>query len=115
VEIGGKLLTCKICQCCEEPAQGRKSTTTTSATKELLIDSLKINLPLIVMMSAVNPWKPPQPPRCQPVVKKVFCACNVCISDISGKLLAEQAGGIFHPQDPTEYPRHFQSFRTAVG
>jgi hypothetical protein len=39
----------------------------------------------------------------------------VCISDISGKLAAERAGGIFHPQDATEYPRHFQSFRTAVG
>jgi hypothetical protein len=67
------------------------------------------------MMSAVNPWKPPQPPRRQPVVRKVFCAFNVCISDISGKLVAERAGGIFHPPNATEYPRHFQSFRTAVG
>jgi hypothetical protein len=66
------------------------------------------------MMSAVNPWKPPQPPRRQLVVTEVFCAFNVCISDISGKLLAEQACGIFHPQDPTEYPRHFQSFCTIV-
>jgi hypothetical protein len=55
-----------------------------------------------------------KPLRRQPLVAEVFCAFNVCISDISGKLVAEQACGIFHPQDPTEYPRHFQSFCTIV-
>jgi hypothetical protein len=79
---------------------------------DLFIGSAKINLPLVVMMSAVNPWKPPQPPRRQPVVTKVFCAFDVCISDISCKSARLPAGGIFHPQDPTEYPRHFQSFCT---
>jgi hypothetical protein len=44
----------------------------------------------------------------------VFCACNVRISDISSKLGATQAGSVFHPQGPTEYPRHFQSFCTIV-
>jgi hypothetical protein len=67
------------------------------------------------MMSAVNPWKPQQPPRCQLVVAKVFCAFNVCISDIFCKSPAEQDGSVFHPQYPTEYPRHFQSFRTTGG
>jgi len=66
------------------------------------------------MMSAVDPWKPPQPLCRQLVVTEVFCAGNVCISDISGKLPAEQACGIFHPQDATEYPRHLQSFCTIV-
>jgi hypothetical protein len=80
----------------------------------LLIGSLKINLSLAVMMSAVDPWKPPQPPRRQRVVTKVFCACNVGISDIFGKLVREQAGGVFHPQHSTEYPRHFQRFCTIV-
>jgi hypothetical protein len=55
-----------------------------------------------------------KPLRRQLVVTEAFCAFNVCISDISGKLVAEQACGIFHPQDPTEYPRHFQSFCTIV-
>jgi hypothetical protein len=64
------------------------------------------------MMSAVNRWKPPQPPRRQAVVTRVFCAINVCFSDISCKSGRQQAGGIFHPQDPTEYPRHFQSLCT---
>jgi len=78
----------------------------------LFIGSAKVNLPLVVMMSAVNPWKPPQTPRRQPVVTKVFCAFTVCISDISCKLAMLQACGIFHPQDPTEYPHPFQSFCT---
>jgi hypothetical protein len=77
--------------------------------------SLKTNLSLVVMMSAVNPWKPQQPPRCQLLVAKVFCAFNVCISDIFCKSLAEQGGSVFHPQYPTEYPRHFQSFCTTGG
>jgi hypothetical protein len=55
-----------------------------------------------------------KPLRPQPVVPEVFCAFHVRISDISGKLLAEQACGIFHPQDPTEYPSHLQSFCTRV-
>jgi hypothetical protein len=33
----------------------------------------------------------------------------------SAKSPAEQHGSVFHPQYPTEYPRHFQSFRTTVG
>jgi len=55
-----------------------------------------------------------KPLRRQLLVREVFCAFNVRISDIPGKLLAEQACGIFHPQDPTEYPRHLQSFCTVV-
>jgi hypothetical protein len=77
-----------------------------------LMGSAKINLPLVVMMSAVHPWKPAQPPCRQPVVTKVFCAFNVGISDISCTSARQQACGIFHPQDPTAYPRHFQSLCT---
>jgi len=79
---------------------------------DLFIGSAKINLSLVVMMSAVNPCKPPQPPRRQRVGTKIFCAFNVRISDISCKSARQQACGIFHPQDPTEYPRHFQSLCT---
>jgi hypothetical protein len=116
VEIGGKLLTYKFSEFPGEARAKHKihnhNCNYQGFLSTLPICSLKINLSLVVMMSAVNPWKPPQPPRRQPVVTKVFCAFNVCISDISGKLLAEQTCGIFHPQDPTEYPRHFQSFCT---
>src|SRR5712691_8922096 len=45
----------------EKHAQSTKSTTTTATTKDssllFLFVLLKINLSLVVMMSAVNPWK----------------------------------------------------------
>jgi hypothetical protein len=44
------------------------------------------------MMTAVNPWKPPQPSRNQPIVAAVFCALVVRISDISG-IYRHQARG----------------------
>jgi len=55
-----------------------------------------------------------KPLRRQPVVTEALCAFNVCISDISGKLVAEQACGIFHPQVPTAYPLYFRPFFTVV-
>jgi hypothetical protein len=39
---------------------------------------------LVVMMTAVNPWKAPQALRNQLIEAAVFCALVVCISDISG-------------------------------
>jgi hypothetical protein len=116
VEIGGKLLAFKFVR----PESPRRTQNPQQQLPQqrifpvLLIGSLKINLSLVVMMSAVNPWKPPQPPRRQRVVTKVFCACNVGISDISGKLAPGAGGRRFYPQHPTEYPRHFQRFCTTV-
>ena len=88
MEIGGKLLAFKFVRP-ESPRRKQnpqQQLPQQRISPDLLIGSLKMNLSLTVMMSAVNSWKPPQPPRRQRVVTKVFYACNVCISDISGKL-----------------------------
>jgi len=102
----------------EKLAQSTKSTTTTATTKDSFYSSYLFFknkfIPCCDDERCASVENLRKPLRRQLLVREVFCAFNVRISDIPGKLLAEQACGIFHPQDPTEYPRHLQSFCTVV-
>jgi hypothetical protein len=66
VEIGGKLLTSRAPTVPANQHKARKFTATTSTTRDFFLFFIlpfKINLSLVVMMSAVDLWKALHLPR----------------------------------------------------
>jgi hypothetical protein len=117
-KLVGNFLPVNLAGFREKLAPSTKSTTTTATTKIALYSCYLFSknkfIPCCDDECCESVENLRKPLRRQLVVSELFCAFNVCISDISGKLVAEQACGGFHPQDATEYPRHFQSFCTMV-